>query len=788
MSNRLLFVCIFSAILSVSSFAQYKLEYHRQGKDPSAFSQLNTGTLITSQSGTGGNAQLTTGTLSTGQSGTGANMDVVYHRINWTLNPNDGTKTVTGTVVTYFKTLSANVSSLSFDLRATSFNNGSLQVTYHGNSCTKSFTGNVLNITLGATIPAAGTLDSITISYQGVPPGVSGAAQGYQTGTYTDQSAVTQRYHTTLSESYEDRDWWPCKADMQDKIDSMDINVTVPWTGVDTFWVAANGKLVDSAFGTGNRTFKFKTRYPIASYLVSLSVGKCNRYYRTVTVGSTNVPVVYNLLAGKAASYYTNALTALDKINPVVVAFSQKYGEYPFKLEKHGFYDGLLGAGGMEHQTMSGIASGSITSLSTLAHELGHQWFGDNVTFATWNDLWLAEGFARYSEPLAAELVPALGQNAFSIRNSVKTAALGETTASAWIPNGSMGTSDLIWNSAYGATVYNRGAMVVSMLRSICGDAKFFQAITNYQTNLAGRSATTDSLKNYINAVLGQDISSFFNDYVGGSGPAATAVGGIGNPVYNIKWNSPVANKLNVRVNTQTQSAGANVTYFRGPVVLHVKGALAANDTTICFYDWGSGNLSFAGNGMSAPIPGNLLSYDLSFTPTSVAYDDSARTLSTGTTTPDATLVGYVWAGGTSTAWNTASNWAACCGVPPTNADVTIATTVNNPILPGPITVRDLTINATKALNIGSNTLTINGFLNGTGTITGSLTSQLVINGKNAVMNFTQTNATTRALGSLSINSGATATLTNALEVTGPVNLATGCTFTINTGVSLLIK
>ena len=84
----------------------------------------------------------------TGNSGTGANMNVVYHRVNWTIDPNSATKTITGTVVTYFKTLSANFSAISFDLNSTSFNNGALVVTYHGTVCTKTCSANILNITL----------------------------------------------------------------------------------------------------------------------------------------------------------------------------------------------------------------------------------------------------------------------------------------------------------------------------------------------------------------------------------------------------------------------------------------------------------------------------------------------------------------------------------------------------------------------------------------------------------------------------------------------------------------
>ncbi len=729
--------------------------------------------------------------LSTGQSGTGANINVVYHRADWTVNPNAASKTITGTITTCFKTLTANVSSLSFDLNKTSFNNGSLVITYHGSNCSFSFptTGNVniVNITLPASIAATGTPDSVTISYSGIPPARNGAAEGFQKGTYTDQNGVTQNYTTTLSESYEDRDWWPCKADMQDKIDSMDINVTVPWSGADTFWVATNGKLVDSAINAGNRIFRFKTRYPIASYLVCLAVAKYNRYYSQTLAGSTNVPTAFYLLGGKTAAYYTNALSAMTKINAVVTAFSAKLGDYPFKLEKHGFYDGLLGAGGMEHQTFSGMSSGSIASLSTLAHELMHQWFGDNVTFATWNDLWLAEGFARYGEALAAELVPSLGINPYSIRNSFKTSALGQNAQSAWIPNGNSGTSALIWSSNYGGTVYSRGGIIVSMLRAICGDQKFFEALTNYQTSLAGKSATGDSLKNHFNAVLNTDISGFFDNYVGGSGAAATAVGGVGNPIYTIGWNNPSGNKLVVRVNSQTRSAGSNVSYFTGPVVLHVTGATpATQDTTIVFYDWGGGKLSYAGNGVSELISGNLLSYDLSFVPTAVAYDDSARTLSTGTTTKDVNLLGYIWSGGTSTAWNTTANWTACCGVPPDNADVTIATTTFPPILPAAVTMRNLTLNAGKYLDLGNMTLTINGAITGTGSLSGSAASNLVINGNAGAINFLQTNAATRSLNNLTLSPGSAARLSTALEVN---TLQVGTSnFTINTGVALKVK
>lgn len=724
-------------------------------------------------------------TESTGNSGTGANIDVIYHKIYWRINP-DSTKYVKGFVQTNFKTIQPNVSAITFDLRSVLIVDSVIfrAAPLPAGNITRS--GNIVTISLGTTL-ADNFIDSLIIYYQGVPPGVAGAAQGYQKSS----ASGAGNFITTLSESYEDRDWWPCKADMQDKIDSMDITVNVPWGApaeIDTFWVASNGKLVDSTINANaSRSFVFKTRYPIASYLVFVAVGKFNRYYRSVNVSGTEVPVVYNLFQGKSATAYTNILTAMDKINPVLVTFSSKFGDYPFKNEKHGFYDGLLGAGGMEHQTFSGIASSSLTSVRTLTHELMHQWFGDNVTFGTWNDLWLAEGFARYSEALAGELLPSLGINPFTTRNNMKNAALSNSTVSVWIPNGNIANSDLIWNTSYGSAVYERGAMIVSMLRTLCGDQRFYQAMTDYQTTLAGRSASADSLRNFFNRTLGRDISVFFTDYVGGSGNGAAPVGGIGNPINTINWNSPSANKLVVQVASQTRTAGSNVTYFRGPVVLHVKGALPSQDTTICFFDWGSGNLSFAGNGLSIPVSGNRLSYYLSFTPTTVMYDDSARTMSTGSAVNVPGLDNYTWFGNSNTDWNTSGNWSAA-GVAPSGADITIATIGSNqPILPGSFATGPLTINTGNTLIIGSNTLTLNNVLRGPGTLTGSPTSNLTVADSCGIINFNQTTGATRSLNLFTLNPGCSATIGNGpVELFGPLSLPKSARLTVNS-VNLIV-
>lgn len=553
----------------------------------------------------------------TGNSGTGANIDVTYYRCDWSIDPSTA-KTITGTVTTYFNTITSNVTTIDLDLNDASFNNASLIVKYHGTTCTRSFPStNILRITLPVTLPN-NRFDSISVSYSGNPPAVNGQAEGYQ----RKQDGAGNWYIYTLSESYEDRDWWPCKADMQDKADSLDINLTVP----NTYWVAAPGKLVDSTINGANRTFKFKHRYPIASYLVAIGVAKYNRHYRgTVTIGSKQVPVVYNTFPDMTGATLTNALTKMDQSKQFLTEFSNKYGPYPFADEKHGYYQFGWG-GGMEHQTFSAMSAGSMASWDVIAHELAHQWFGDKVSFATWNHLWLAEGFAKYSEVLAAELVN-VGTTPVSHRSSIKTTARALTNTPIQLSAASIATSNTIWTTNNDNAVYQRGAMVVSMLRATLGDTKFFQALKNYIADplLAYKSATTADLERNIEGQAGIDMSSFFTAWINGAGT----------PSYTGQYYT-VGKYIQFKF-TQTRVGGA-VSHFPMPIVLKIANSGNTYDTTVVIYHYSPTQLGFAGDGVG-PAGANVITYNLSFVPASVTFDPDNVTMATGTINPTATVL-----------------------------------------------------------------------------------------------------------------------------------------------------
>lgn len=543
-----------------------------------------------------------------GTSGSGANIDVKHHNIYWRINP-DSTKYIRGTVTTKFLTKASNVSTITFDLNKTSFNNTGLVVKYHGSTISKSFpsSGNVNLLIIALPTPLANNvLDSVTISYRGVPPAASGEALGYQKTTFNSSN-----YIYTLSESYEDKDWWPCKADMQDKIESMDITVSSP----SVFKVATQGKLFKTVVSGSNTKYTYRHQYPVASYLVSICVAKFTEFNRTpITIGTTSVPITYQLFN---RSSYTSILTALDFCKLELQLFSSKFGDYPFKNEKFGVYEFGF-SGGMEHQTNIGLSSGGLTSWSTIAHEVAHQWFGDAVTCKTWNSLWLNEGFASYMEVLAAEQIPSLGASALSRRTSLKSSAR-TTTVPVYIAN--VSNSNTVWTGANTTAVYDRGAMIVSMLRALSGDTKFFEATRNYiaDPNLAYKSADTDNLRQHFETALGgANLTGFFADWVNG----------VGTPSYALEWNN-AGSSITLKV-TQTRSSNSNVTYFRMPVAIRVKNA-SGTSQDIVLYD-NNGNLSVAGNGtIGTPTGSNKITITLPFTPSTVQFDPDNVTIATGT-------------------------------------------------------------------------------------------------------------------------------------------------------------
>jgi hypothetical protein len=213
------------------------------------------------------------------------------------------------------------------------------------------------------------------------------------------------------------------------------------------------------------------------------------------------------------------AQATLPKTVDMLEIFSRLYGPYPFLNEKYGHSE--FGRGGaMEHQTMT---STTTFDEDVIAHELAHQWFGDLITCRTWQDLWLNEGFATYSESLYREARYGVDQYRALIRSRMNDALNAR---------GSLFVQDTssVPNLFARSRVYSKGASVLHMLRHVMGDTLFFKAIRAYAGDPRFRygTANTSDFQSVCESFYGKPLGFFFTQWVYGESF----------PRYTLRWSA----------------------------------------------------------------------------------------------------------------------------------------------------------------------------------------------------------------------------------------------------------
>lgn len=389
----------------------------------------------------------------------------------------------------------------------------------------------------------------LTVYYYGFSP-AGGFFNGYSSA---ESPTWTTRASWSLSEPYNAHHWWACKQVLTDHIDSSDV-----WITCDTSQMGgSNGTLQNIVKLDTLHRFEWKNRTPIAYYLISVAVSNYVDYSYTVTVPGISKPLLIQNYIYRNPKTLQNFKTEIDKTGDMIKYFSEKYGIYPFHQDKYGHCMAPFG-GGMEHQTMTSLGSFS-TSLT--AHELAHQWFGDNVTCKTWKDIWINEGFARYSEVLYSEKTnkPYARKQMDDYHTSVFTA-----------PDGSVYVDDTTSPSRIFSSrlTYNKGAAVIHNLRyEINNDTFFFGILKRFQNTFSHKNASIADLKSFVEKETKKDWTVFFEQWLYKEGY----------PTYNIHYRTNGNDGL-VLIK-QTTSKPTSVAVFKGNIDLKIK--LKTKDTLV---------------------------------------------------------------------------------------------------------------------------------------------------------------------------------------------------------------
>ncbi len=455
---------------------------------------------------------------------------VQLHYVNfyWEVDPR--IQYIKGDISYHFFTRETN-SIISFDL-STALTVDS--VTYHQSNITYTHTNDVLEITLPNTLPL-NHFDSIKIAYHGVPQQSGFGA--FSIGKHSNGPVLW-----TLSEPYGDKEWWPCQSNLNNKIDSIDITVKTP----KPYLVASNGLLMSNDSIDTFYIQHWKHRYPIASYLVAIAVSNYTVLNDTIQLNGGVMPFI-NYIYPTQIEFKKNQL---QETKSIIHLFESLFGDYPFRKEKYGHAQCNF-SGGMEHQTMSFMNN---FNTSLVAHELAHQWFGNKVTCASWQDIWLNEGLASYLTGLIYDF-----DRNDSLWQLFKKQSLAEAldakTGSVFVEDTSS-VSRIFDNTLS----YVKGSYLIHMLRWIIGDEQFFLACRNYLNDpkLAYSFSNTEIFKSHLENVSGLNLDEFFDDWFYGEG----------HPSYEILWEQKENNELEINIKQQTSSS--KVDFFEMPIPLHL--------------------------------------------------------------------------------------------------------------------------------------------------------------------------------------------------------------------------
>jgi aminopeptidase N len=322
----------------------------------------------------------------------------------------------------------------------------------------------------------------------------------------------------------------------------------------------------------GSRLYTFGQTPTMSSYLLFLGVGDVER--TTLSAGKTEIGVITRRGVGAQSAY---ALGAAKRL----LAYYNDYFGTPYPLPKMDmiggpgssqFFGAMENWGAIfyfENELLFDEARASETQkqriYTVIAHEMAHQWFGDLVTMAWWDDLWLNEGFASWMEGKATgALVPQWNARAALVGSEREGGMAQDAVASTHPVIRKLETVDEI-GQAFDGITYNKGQAVIGMVEAYVGPAAFRTGVRNYMAKYKYSNTVTDQLWTEIGAAAGKPVADIAHDF--------TLQGGV--PLISVRSVSCTGGTTNAVLSQSRfglDAASRAATTWRVPVTMAVLG------------------------------------------------------------------------------------------------------------------------------------------------------------------------------------------------------------------------
>ena len=291
----------------------------------------------------------------------------------------------------------------------------------------------------------------------------------------------------------------PCRDNFHDKATyTLRVHAKTGWTA------ECSGELVSrQPQNDGTELSEWRIAHPVPTYLVGISQAAWKRVDTTVA----NYPATYGYLSQKESK----VRQVFEQLDAVVPMYEQCFG--PYRWGRIGYI--ATNRGSMEHVNNIALAYQAMETMreegqATIAHELGHAWFGNLITCTTEEDMWINEGGASFCSEVAMEAVSGRGNSdqyyQTNLENVIRTTHLTD--------NGYRALSGMPHDYTYGSTTYDKGWMVWHSLRGYLGDQLFYSSVRRLMDSKAFDNADANEVRDSLSLYSGVDLTDFFNFHV----------------------------------------------------------------------------------------------------------------------------------------------------------------------------------------------------------------------------------------------------------------------------------